>query len=234
MSFFNLYRHNFIRVAVAVPTVAIGDPASNARQTIDLLREATARKVVLAAFPELGLTGYSCEDLFHQDELLSSAAQALKTVVDASNQFETVAVVGLPVRVDSLLYNCGAVVHRGRILGIVPKTYLPNYREFYELRQFAPGDACRRKAVGLLDQRDIPFGARLLFQLEQQPLFTSDTNTPRAPGAPGVPGCAVPRPDRRVFLEGAVCEVRTARIVARRNREVPLGLIDLSSRSDLP
>src|SRR3989338_4321153 len=136
--FFNLYRHNFVRVAVAIPEVRVADPAFNARQVVELLEELAKRRAALAVFPELGLTAYSCEDLFHQQALLDAAVGALGEVVRASAGLELVAVVGLPVRVDGLLYNCAAVFHRGRILGVVPKTYPPNYREFYELRHFAP------------------------------------------------------------------------------------------------
>jgi len=120
--FFTLYRHNFVRVAVAIPELRVADPAFNARQVVERLEESAKRRAVLAVFPELGLTGYSCEDLFHQQALLDGAVRALGEVVLASAGLDVVAVVGLPVRVDGLLYNCAAVLHRGRILGVVPKT----------------------------------------------------------------------------------------------------------------
>jgi NAD+ synthase (glutamine-hydrolysing) len=171
VNFFNLYRHNFVRVAVAVPEVRVADPAFNASKTIRLAREAAERHAALVVFPELGLSAYSCEDLFHQQALLDAARAALAEVVDASRDLAPVIVVGLPLAIDAPLLNCAVVVHRGRILGIVPKTYLPNYREFYELRQFSPGDFVVRDRVSLLGQDDIPLGARLLFQAEDQPLF---------------------------------------------------------------
>ena len=170
--FFNLYRHNFVRVAVAVPEVEVADPAFNAGETIALLRQAAAGNALLVVFPELGLSAYSCEDLFHQQALLAACLEGLRGVRDASREIATIAVVGLPLQVDGLLFNCAVVLHRGRILGVVPKTYLPNYREFYELRQFAPGDHARSESIDLLDQRDIPFGSELLFQLESQRLLT--------------------------------------------------------------
>ena len=171
MSFFNLYRHNFARVAICIPEVRVADPAFNADKSIALLEEAGRRRAILALFPELGLSAYSCEDLFHQQALLDGALAALGRVVAASREIPVIAVVGVPLVVDSLLFNCAVVVYGGRILGVTPKTYLPNYREFYELRQFTPGDVASRATVNLLGQQDVPFGSRLVFQVENQPLF---------------------------------------------------------------
>ena len=169
MSFFNLYSHNFVRAAVAIPEVRVADPTFNAAQTIALMQQAAQRHAVLAVFPELGLSAYSCEDLFHQQALLDASKAALEHVLAASRGLALVAVVGVPLQVDGLLYNCAAVISGGKILGIAPKTYLPNYREFYELRQFTPGDYCARAAIDLCGQADVPFGTRLIFQAENQP-----------------------------------------------------------------
>ena len=169
MSFFNLYSHNFIRAAVAIPEVRVADPTFNAAQIIVLMREAAQRHAILAVFPELGLSAYSCEDLFHQQALLDASKAALEQVLAASRDLSLVAVVGVPLQIDGLLYNCAAVISCGRILGVAPKTYLPNYREFYELRQFTPGDYCTRAAIDLCGQTDVPFGTRLIFQAENQP-----------------------------------------------------------------
>jgi NAD+ synthase (glutamine-hydrolysing) len=171
VSFFNLYRHNFARVAICIPEVRVADPAFNAQSSVALLEEAGRRRAILALFPELGLSAYSCEDLFHQQALLDGTLAALGRIVAASREVPVIAVVGVPLVVDSLLYNCAVVVHGGRILGVTPKTYLPNYREFYELRQFTPGDVASRAAIDLLGQKDVPFGSHLVFQLENQPLF---------------------------------------------------------------
>ncbi len=170
MSFFNLYQHNFIRVAIAVPQVRVADPAYNAARTLELMKQAAASRSALVLFPELGLTAYSCEDLFHQQALLDGALGALEQVRKASENLFSVTVVGLPLRVDGLLYNCAAVVHRGRILGVVPKIYLPGYREFYELRHFARGDVALAEEI-LLGGERVPFGARLVFRASDQPLF---------------------------------------------------------------
>src|SRR5574341_1704094 len=162
-SFFNLYTHNFIRVAVAIPEVRVADPGFNAAQTVALMQRAADQHAVLAVFPELGLSAYSCEDLFQQQALLDGCLAGLGRVVAASLDLPVVIVVGLPLQIDSLLFNCAAVVHRGRILGVAPKTYLPNYREFYELRQFAPAAYSPVESIDLLGQSAIPFGNRLVF-----------------------------------------------------------------------
>ena len=162
--FFNLYTHGFARVAVAIPRCKIADPAFNAAQTIDLARQAQQQGAVLVAFPELGLSAYSCDDLFHQAALLDACEAALGLVVDASRDIDVALVVGLPLRVDHQLFNCAAVVAGGRILGLVPKSYLPNYGEFYEARQFSAADSAFSTQVQLLGQ-EVPFGAGLLFDI---------------------------------------------------------------------
>jgi NAD+ synthase (glutamine-hydrolysing) len=170
--FFNLYNHGLVRVAVGIPQVRVADPGFNADRTIELMERAHREKVILALFPELGLSAYSCEDLFHQEALLAGCLNALQTVLKASEAFNLISVVGIPLRVDHLLFNCAVVLSRGKVLGIVPKTFLPNYREFYEYRQFAPASAARSVAVDLLGQQDIPFGERLLFQSRNERLLT--------------------------------------------------------------
>jgi NAD+ synthase (glutamine-hydrolysing) len=166
--FFNPYRHGFVRVALATPAVRIGDPAANREATLALMREAARRRAVVAVFPELGLSAYTCEDLFHQQALLRSAEDALAWLLAQSRGLPLATFVGLPVALDGLLYNCAALICGGRLLGVVPKTYLPNYREFYELRQFTPADAAARDTVTLAGQR-APFGNNLLFRADGQP-----------------------------------------------------------------
>jgi len=133
------------------------------------MQQAVEQKVCLALFPELGLTAYSCDDLFHQQALLDGALDALQHVLTASQALDLITVVGLPLQVDHLLFNCAAVIYRGRILGAVPKTFLPNYREFYELRQFAPAAAAHRNSIVLCGQDGIPFGEKLLFRAQNKP-----------------------------------------------------------------
>jgi NAD+ synthase (glutamine-hydrolysing) len=167
--FHNPFNHDFVRLAICVPRVTVADPQTNARGTIALLREASEQRATIALFPELGLTGYSCDDLFHQEALIAGARSALEEVLDASRGLPVLAVVGLPLVVDHLLYNCAAVLSAGRLHGIVPKTYLPGYREFYELRQFTPSDRLLVDEIALCGQSDVPLSPRLLFRLEEQP-----------------------------------------------------------------
>ena len=168
--FFNLYNHGFIRVAVGIPTVRVAEPEYNTCETIALMKQAAERKALLVVFPELGLSAYSCEDLFQQQALLDGCKEELASLLDASQDIPVIAIVGLPLIVDGLLFNCAAVLSRGHLLGVIPKTYLPNYREFYEMRQFSPADCARSQTIQMLNQRDVPFGNQLLFQLEGQPL----------------------------------------------------------------
>jgi NAD+ synthase (glutamine-hydrolysing) len=170
MRFDNLYSHDFARVAVGVPRCRVADPVFNAEQTIDLLRQAAAEGVAVMAFPELGLSAYSCDDLFHQRALLDGCEAALAEVLAATETLSLVAIVGLPLRVEQRLFNCAAVLLRGRILGIVPKTFLPNYGEFYEARQFCSGEEATVDSVLLLGQR-VPFGSRQIFAAEDMPLL---------------------------------------------------------------
>jgi len=171
-TFFNLYRHNFVRVALGVPLARVADPAFNAEQTIALMKQAADRKALLAVFPELGLSAYSCEDLFQQQALLDGSLDALGRIIDASRDLSLLSIVGLPLAVDGMLFNCAAVVHRGHLLGLAPKTYLPNYREFYEARQFTSASLRLREEIDCAGHRRVPFSNRLLFQAEDQPLFT--------------------------------------------------------------
>ena len=168
-TFFDLYRHGFVRVGLAVPEVRVAHPEFNAQETLRLVDQAGERGVALVACPELGLSGYSCEDLFHQQALLKGALDGLERILQATRAHAMLVVVGLPLQIDASLYNCAVAVCRGEIRGVVPKTYLPNYREFYEMRQFTPGDTCQRRTIELCGQRNVPFGSALLFQAAEQP-----------------------------------------------------------------
>lgn len=155
-------KDGFVRVAVATPQVKVADTVYNAEQTIVLLRKAERERVSLVVFPELGLTAYTCADLFLQPTLLDGGIAALEAVIAASRDLEVVAVVGLPLIWQGKLYNCAAVVHKGELLAVVPKTYIPNYNEFYESRWFtaAPGDMGVIEVLG----SSVPFGTDILFQ----------------------------------------------------------------------
>jgi len=160
--FKNIYRHGFLRAAVAVPHVRVADPVFNTEHTLALARRAAHEGAGVVLFPELGISAYSNEDLFHQDCLLDAVEASVLQIVAQSSELTPVLIVGAPVRFEGKLFNCAFVLHRGRILGITPKTYLPNYREFYEKRQFSSG----RMAVGrdvLFGGERIPFGSDLIF-----------------------------------------------------------------------
>jgi NAD+ synthase (glutamine-hydrolysing) len=169
--FFDLHTHDFIRAAVAVPRLRVADPEFNAAETIAVMAQASSRHAAVVVFPELGLSAYTCDDLFHQRALLDATERAIAEVVRASSEWLLVAAVGAPIVVDHQLYNCAVVVSGGRIRGVVPKTYLPNYREFYEGRQFTPAHSALRESVDLAGQRDVPFGRDLLFEVDDQPLL---------------------------------------------------------------
>src|SRR2546421_9701917 len=168
--FFNPYRHGFVRLAVATPLVRVGDPGDTRVAPLALMREGAKSKVSLAVFPELGLSAYSCEDLFHRQALLEAAEDALARLLQKSKNLSLAALVGLPVALEGRLYNCAALICRGQLIGVVPKIYLPNYREFYEARQFTPGDAARVSEIELAGQR-APFGTDLLFRHAEQRQF---------------------------------------------------------------
>ncbi len=156
--------HGFIRVAAAVPSLKVADCDYNAQRILALLKRAEAEQVAIVVFPELSLTGYTCGDLFHQTVLQRSALAVLGRVVEEGNSlFSGMAVVGLPLAVDDRLFNCAAVFHAGRILGIVPKSYLPNYKEFYEARWFAPGLNYSNRVIEILGQKTT-LGPKQLFR----------------------------------------------------------------------
>ena len=160
--FYSLYSHDMVRVAVAVPQVRVADPSYNITETIRLAQQAVERGAVLVLFPELGLSSYSSDDLFQQDALQDATLAALQKVVSASEDLSAVLIVGAPLRFGGSLFNCGVAVHQGRILGLAPKLYLPNYREFYEKRQFASARDADFTEVPLLGQ-SVPFGTDLVF-----------------------------------------------------------------------
>ena len=165
-SFFNLYHHGFIRAAVCVPDVRVSDTAFNAEKTVQMARKAAAGHAVFALFPELGISAYSNEDLFHQDALLQGVREAIESVIVKTKSLPLILVIGAPLQVQGRLFNCGIVLYRGKILGVAVKSYLPNYREFYEGRQFSPSAEVPSDTIELCGQEGIPFGADLLFQVK--------------------------------------------------------------------
>jgi NAD+ synthase (glutamine-hydrolysing) len=158
-----MLNHGFLRVAAASPLLRVADCDFNAGQIVALLERAEAERVHVVVFPELALTGYTCADLFQHAVLQRGAVEALLRVVRAGvHAFSGVAVVGLPLAVDDQVFNCAAVIHRGKVLGVVPKSFIPNYKEFYEGRWFAAAVTARSKEI-TLDGTAVPFGTDRLF-----------------------------------------------------------------------
>lgn len=166
--FFSLYSHGFARATVCIPNLQVASPAFNVERTIELARQASVAGASLALFPELGISAYTCDDLFQQDALLDAVLDAVGRLVEESRNLLPLLLVGAPLRLEGALYNCAVAIHRGGILGIVPKRYLPNYREFYERRQFTPGSAAPCDRVTILGT-EVPFGTDLLFAATDVP-----------------------------------------------------------------
>ncbi len=161
--FFSLYSHDFVRVACCVPRTRVADAPYNLAETLRLAELGDKSRTAIMVFPELGLSSYAIEDLLLQDALLDEVEGSVAKVVEASRNLFPVLIVGAPLRLAGRLYNTAIVIHRGKILGVVPKTYLPNYREFYEKRHFVSGANVIRQEIELADQT-VPFGAELLFR----------------------------------------------------------------------
>ena len=162
--------HGFVRVAAVTPRVHIGDPAANLREHVELARRCGAAGADVVVYPELGLSAYALDDLFLQDTLLDAARAALEGLIQASEGLRPVLAAGAPLKVGDAVYNCAVVIHDGRALGVVPKTFLPNYREFYEKRWFAPGADLTADSVELAG-RSVAAGTDLLFQAHGLPDF---------------------------------------------------------------
>ncbi|MFN8033028.1 MAG: NAD(+) synthase [Mycobacterium sp.] len=164
MDFYSAYRHGFARVAACTHHTVLADPAANAESVLRIARACHDDGVAVAVFPELTLSGYSIEDILLQDTLLDAVEDALLDVVAASADLFPVLVVGAPLRYLHRIYNTAVVIHRGAVLGVAPKSYLPTYREFYERRQVAPGDDLH--GTIRIGGAEVPFGPDLLFAAE--------------------------------------------------------------------
>ena len=162
-------QHGFLKVAVGTPSIRVADCRYNAQQIIALIRRAARDGAQLLAMPELCITGYTCGDLFMQDALQRGTLDALSEILAASRESELVFVIGMPLTVRNSLFNCAVVIQRGTILGVVPKTYLPNYGEFYEKRLFAPAPDTVTSVQ--LFGSEVPFGSKLLFCCTTMPEF---------------------------------------------------------------
>jgi NAD+ synthase (glutamine-hydrolysing) len=163
-----LSKYGYIRVACVVPALKVADPGFNLTVIEKAVRDLSSQGVSLAVFPELCITGYSCADLFYQETLLRGAMEALVELTDFTNGLNTTLVLGVPVLIDGRLYNCAALLNGGKILGMVPKTFLPNTNEYYEHRWFASGRHLSRKEI-ILSEQIVPVGTDLLFYAADLP-----------------------------------------------------------------
>ncbi len=155
--------HGFVRVAAAIPEIKVADCTFNSLKIIELIREAIDRQVQIICFPELSISAYTCGDLFHQSLLLQETENALSHIINETATSHIIGIVGLPVRQDDRIFNTAVVFQAGKILGVVPKTYLPNYDEFYEKRWFSPAKDITHHTIELCGQEEIPFGINILF-----------------------------------------------------------------------
>ncbi len=162
--------YGFYRFSVAVPKTTVANPKKNLQEILTLAHQAHQENSVLVLFPELSLTGYSVGDLFFNQTLLLNQEEALATLLQETNTLETIIIVGMAILHQQRLYNCAVVIQSGKILGVVPKTYLPNKKEFYEHRHFVSGKNIQNQQIQLLNQ-SIPFGIDLLFGDKKDLLF---------------------------------------------------------------
>ncbi len=177
-------KHGFVKVAAAVPYVQVADCYYNIERISEMVHQADAQGVEIVTFPELSITGYTCGDLFLQPFLLQEANAALCKLAENTADTETLIIVGMPVRVEEKLFNSAVVLQKGRILGAIPKTYLPNYREFQEKRWFSPSDVLQYKTV-YIGQHEVPIGHNILFRSGKVGIgieICEDMWTPYTPG----------------------------------------------------
>src|SRR5277367_3774316 len=168
MNFRSIYQQGFARVAAGTTRCALGDPATNAESMLRMAQTCHDRAVALVVFPELSLSGYAIDDLLLQDPLLDAVERALDEIVARSATLMPLLLIGAPLRHGARIYNTAVAIHRGRLLGVVPKVHLPNYREFYERRQLASGVGTGGGEIRIGSHR-APFGPDLLFAAEDVP-----------------------------------------------------------------
>lgn len=156
-------KYGFVRVGAAVPNLKVANCEYNCSRIVDLIKRADKEYVKFLVFPELCMTAYSCGDLFHQDILLKEALKQLDSILENTKSIDLIAIIGMPLSLNNQLFNCAVVIQSGRILGVVPKTFIPNYSEFYEERWFASGSKALADTINICGQ-SVPFGVDLLFE----------------------------------------------------------------------
>jgi NAD+ synthase (glutamine-hydrolysing) len=206
--------HGFVRVAAATPVVHTADPAANADEHAALIREAGAQGVDLIVFPELSLSGYAIDDLLMQDALLAEVERQIAVLADAADQAGVIAVIGAPVRNGDALFNCAVVLGSGSVLGVVPKTYLPNYREYYEKRWFAPA-ASRSEDTVVLNGETIDFAPGLIFEAANRPGFVFAAEICEDYWAPLPPSTRAALAGARILLNLSASNILIGKAVER-------------------
>lgn len=224
--FLDVRAHGYVRVAVCVPGGRVANPAYNARAHLAALREAYDRGAAYALCPELGLSGYSANDLFFQAPLLRGCEEALAELVEATRNWSMVISVGMPLAVNGSLFNCAVTFSRGRLLALAPKSYPPNYREFYELRWFQPAANARATVHELLGQT-VPFGTDILVDVPGDPGFTLHTDVCEDIWVPVPPGTIAALSGATVLANLSASNVTVAKADYRRE------LVDMSSAKNI-
>ena len=158
-----LKKYGFVRVGAVTPELKVADTEFNSKEIIRQIEIAESNEIQILCFPELSITGYSCADLFYQDVLIENSIRVLKDILEITKKVNIIVIVGMPLRIENKLFNVAIVMQNGTILGVVPKTYIPNYEEFYEERWFTSGKDILQEKIKLLDN-EVPFGTDLLFK----------------------------------------------------------------------
>jgi NAD+ synthase (glutamine-hydrolysing) len=212
--FFSHHAHEFLRVGACTPVASVGDVAANVRETIALAKRGHKEACDLLVYPELNLTSYAIDDLHLQDAIQRATEAGLAEVAAATAKLRPVLLVGAAIARNGHLYNCAVTIHRGRILGVVPKTFLPNYREYYEKRWFTSGEGIDWAAIDLAGQEGVPFGTDLIFAAADLPHFIFHAEICEDFWAPTPPST-------RAALAGALvcCNLSASNIVVGKARQ---------------
>jgi NAD+ synthase (glutamine-hydrolysing) len=213
--FFSLYSHDFVRIASCVPRMRPAGVSDNLAETLALVRQGSERHAALMIFPELGLSAYAIDDLLLQDAILDAVESAIEQLCEASHQLFPAIVVGAPLRHNGSLYNTAVVIHRGVILGAVPKSYLPNYREFYEKRHFASGAGLREGTIAIAGC-EVPFGVDLLFRSRGSVPFTFHVEICEDFWVPQPPSTAAAMAGAEILLNLSASNITIAKADTRR------------------
>ena len=209
-------RNGFIRAAALLPRVKVADPGYNKERICELIRQAAEQGVKIMVFPELCITGYTCGDLFYQELLLREAKKALFEIAEMTRDLDAVVFVGLPVEHQAKLYNVAAALCGGKILGLVPKTHIPTYNEFYERRHFAKGMETPVE-VRLDETHVVPMGTRLLFSCRQMPGLVMGAEICEDLWAPDPPSIGHALAGATVIVNLSASDETTGKDVYRKN-----------------